>query len=85
LKIYRIGQSAAEPPHGGRFNDQSKDVEVSNFEKLEVSLEKLFNSRHITNMKPWSKNTAACVECKTTERRHMAKGLCVLLSKTASH
>jgi len=30
---------------GGRFNDQSQDVEVSNFEKLKVSLEKLFNSR----------------------------------------
>jgi len=45
LKKYRIGQSAAEPPKGGRFNDQSQDVEVSNFEKLEVSLEKLFNSR----------------------------------------
>jgi hypothetical protein len=32
-------------PSGGRFNDQSKDVEVSDLEKLKVSLEKLFNSR----------------------------------------
>ena len=28
-------------------------------------------------MKPWSKKADKCVVCNTTERRHMAKGLCV--------
>jgi 5-methylcytosine-specific restriction endonuclease McrA len=28
-------------------------------------------------MKPWSKKADKCTVCNTTERRHMAKGLCV--------
>jgi len=27
-------------------------------------------------MKPWSKKADKCIECNTTERRHIAKGLC---------